>query len=191
MDSKLLKCGKCDHKESLPSQIDNHLFEKHKEPSQLCRICGVRTNQLTLHEKRHYPENSDFKCKECDKSFCRYAELMKHMQTQHSDEQPHKCPICGKEFKLLKEMRSHMSRDHEDSTPFECSRCEKKFRFYAELSEHSKSHKSERGDECINVIGRLKCVICNKTKTFKDFEGFTNHVFEEHVPSGGKVSEEN
>lgn len=189
VESKLLKCGKCDRKETLPSKMETHLKKEHKVPNQMCRFCGIRANQVNLHEKRHYPENANFKCEKCGRSFFCYAHIVRHMETKHTEEAPHKCPTCGNAFKLPQQLRTHMSKVHEGLTPYECSRCEEKFKSNPELSEHRKSHKEERSDESVNVIGKLKCVLCERTKTFKDFEVFTKHVFEEHVPSSGKVRE--
>ncbi|XP_035293177.1 zinc finger protein 30-like [Cricetulus griseus] len=64
-----------------------------------------------------------YECKECQKFFRRYSELISH-QGIHVGDKPYDCQDCGKAFRLSSQLTQHQSI-HVGEKPYKCLECEK------------------------------------------------------------------
>lgn len=107
----------------------------------------------TIDEK---PEEKQFKCDLCDKSFVRNQSLKKHMLI-HSGvklERPKKfkCDLCDKSFSDSSKLTIHKV-SHTGEKPFKCELCNKGFVSNSGLKLHKFTHSDDKP---------FKCDLCDK-----------------------------
>ena len=78
-DPCTFKCSKCDTHTSSLKELNAHFIETHHQVN--CDICGKGFNtprSLRKHRYSHVEEDSQFKCRSCDKMFPFESQLKSH-----------------------------------------------------------------------------------------------------------------
>ena len=73
------KCSKCDTRTSSLKELNMHFIETHHQVN--CDICGKGFNtprSLRKHRYSHVEEDSQYKCRSCDKMFLFESQLKSH-----------------------------------------------------------------------------------------------------------------
>ncbi|XP_066918992.1 uncharacterized protein [Clytia hemisphaerica] len=130
-------------------------------PLYVCYICDKQlgsVQQLTRHILSH-PDELNFHCKECNKSFTHRTQLNHHMAVHSS--RPYTCKECGKKFAHKTHLRRH-EVVHSGLRPHKCRVCNQSFSRKSSLSRHYFIHTTEKPFVCpicekgFNRKGRLK-----------------------------------
>ncbi|EFO96218.1 hypothetical protein GCK72_007648 [Caenorhabditis remanei] len=100
----------------------------------------------------------DFKCGDCDKSFCHAASMRRHRANFHGDSQ--KCLLCNSA--ISSDVRRHMFTEHNIDKTYTCTCCKWSFRTKKELMSHNKSMSNG------GVPGEAVAIAINTKKTDKN-----------------------
>lgn len=125
-------CGICGLSLSTPSDVGQHLYDKHRFERKICPICGQWVRNLSTHKKRHNPQ---VPCEECDLKFINQYELGVHIRAQHKKEKLLSCQFCTKSFSRMADYNKHQVV-HTGERRFPCPMCEKRFTQSGNLKKH-------------------------------------------------------
>ena len=140
-----VSCFNCDETFTTEVDLRKHTQLQHPidSPAPPSKDEKSQHQQIEQHmdTSRNISESFKFKCKDCEKSFARKADLSCH-EGIHTGKRPHLCEICGKAFATKPDLSKHEKRTH--SKNFTCSLCDKGFGIKSDLERHMKSHEKSR-----------------------------------------------
>lgn len=99
---------------------------------------GYKKLRIRRAVRRQQLNRTDYKCMECDETFCNRQELRQHNR-MHDAECSFKCNDCGRYFRSKASRRQHRSM-HTGELPYACPLCEKSFRLRNSLKSHLVGH---------------------------------------------------
>ncbi|CRK86961.1 CLUMA_CG000777, isoform A [Clunio marinus] len=128
-DEKLFNfhCHVCDHPEFMKMKsLESHCKTVHNCLPQVkccsddCDSVLSTWRRLMIHKSKHFPNEDDFRCNDCNRAFATIGGLEKHLLTHNTK---FICTHCGKSFKETKTLKCH-ERTHvvsiEDRRNHEC-----------------------------------------------------------------------
>uniref|UniRef100_A0A8C5PXE0 C2H2-type domain-containing protein n=1 Tax=Leptobrachium leishanense TaxID=445787 RepID=A0A8C5PXE0_9ANUR len=124
-----------------------------EEKQFLCTDCGksfLSKSDLHKHDRVHLADRP-YICSYCGKCFSKNSHLIRH-QRIHTGEKPYVCSYCGKCFTKNSHLVRHQ-RIHTGEKPFACSDCGKGFTNKSNLITHQRIHTGEKP---------YSCVVCGK-----------------------------
>ena len=84
------------------------------------------------------PENRNFHCKYCSKSFGQLCNLRYHIYI-HTGERPHICDVCNRTFIQLCHVNAHKVIHVSEERPYICGGCKKEYLSTREVRAHLKT----------------------------------------------------
>lgn len=137
-------CDLCGVTTSSRASVANHMRFQHLNIQAKCKHCfGSFKNPSALarHMRRsHSDKTTEFRCRLCDFSSMREAELRRH-RFVHTGRKLLKCHVCGAEFANNCKLQMHLA-SHSDARPFTCEICGSAFKTKKGLNAHKKTHKA-------------------------------------------------
>ena len=160
LDVKHRKCKKCQQYLKDDNLLQNHMQHEHPTVTyiQVETEPQVTTDPATL-DTSH--QDSQVKCKYCDRYFKSVAECNMHVNRKHIKIL---CPECEKHFVYKyndTELHEHMRYDHWSQIVFRCNKCVKVFSTKPELHQH---HEVDYGRVKLAAVQREKypCLRCHR-----------------------------
>ncbi|GJQ81013.1 hypothetical protein Trydic_g23441 [Trypoxylus dichotomus] len=140
------KCDICSKTFKQLVILRNHkVTHTEREAKYVCEVCDrafIDIRCFKRHKTIHVsPDNWNFACKTCGKSFRLQTILKKHMTT-HMDDKPYVCTHCERSFKCKYVLKKHLMI-HTGEKPFSCEVCKRRFREKGTLSDHMLTHTEE------------------------------------------------
>jgi len=155
---KNIPCLYCDKMYSLKSQLNGHIFNRHKDklnlhpeikPKHSCVPCNesfFAKGDLTAHNALCHGE--EFECNFCDMKFKHKATRNSHIELIHKND-THICEICSNIFKTKSAIQAHMKR-HSDQPLYKypCNQCTKGGQSEESLQKHIETNHQGRQFMC-------------------------------------------
>ncbi|XP_038106057.1 zinc finger protein 551 [Culex quinquefasciatus] len=154
-----------DHISDSPDGDHDEEPSKPNSTSRKCPICNIPVprglkEHLLTHED---PTGRPFRCDQCDKSYCRSANLRLHREKEHLQIR-YPCPVCGKVF-TTKDILAVHQKLHDSNRQYRCDQCGQTFNSNKYLYKHQQKHRGER---------KFVCSYCGKA--FMVGEYLKNHL---------------
>ncbi|XP_053678402.1 zinc finger protein 420-like [Anopheles nili] len=133
------------------------------------------------------PEQTQFQCELCHKTFLYNCYLTMHMRKNHDKSKPYGCKVCHYRFgyrgTLLRHQLIHSSQQVQPgshgSIIFKCRICSAKFLELKQLNVHLKTHR--KVVEEITPDKKVQLIQCNDCpQIFRDQSQLWQHVLKEH-----------
>ena len=129
-------------------------------------------------------EDSNFKCKKCEKIFVSKIQLKKHIEITHQGIKNHECEHCEKIFSLSENLKRHIKIVHEGRKDYRCNDCEKFFANSTNLKTHMKNvHKGQRVVKCHHCEKSFCMSVNLKTHIKTVHEGRKDHIYNYSIRS--------
>ena len=144
-------CDLCGYGALMRHRLMNHMRNKHfpkenrtKFQCHVCEFQTVNRNYLSIHEKSHSSQPSEFKC-HCGKDFLSKHILAQHILMVHERAFKFKCPYCTKAYPCRKAQKEHILTQHtkKDIRDKVCDICAKTFITESQLTAHMKEVHTE------------------------------------------------
>ena len=162
-DPRSFKCSKCDHRTTSLRELNRHFIATHRKVQ--CDICNKSFNTpaaMCKHRYTHVEEDSQFKCRSCEKLFPFESQLKSHWHMHRrghnymcasanctksfkhpgdlaahakSHGMTHNCAHCSYTNSDLRNLKLHL-HTHSRDTPFKCKLCDACFVHSNQLVRH-------------------------------------------------------
>ena len=97
----------------------------HKDVCEICGSQEKNKQVLKLHMKKHNNTFKQKQCHKCGKSFYNTTEMNIHLRSAHNENTfIYKCKYCQKEFCKMDSLKGHINAIHEQSMRYKCDYCE-------------------------------------------------------------------
>ncbi|KAL0281357.1 UNVERIFIED_CONTAM: hypothetical protein PYX00_002367 [Menopon gallinae] len=176
------------------SEKGNGVVELKLEENGVVKTHKVFTSQNCI-QLINEPEEPDFICTMCSKSFKVRKDLRDHVAEVHKDANNTLCKLCMKNFTSVNSLKRHMLV-HTGVKPYDCDICGRKFSQTSILKRHKFTHGKKKPFECnfcqksytqkMNLITHLRnhgvktemvshgCKLCSKS--FVHPSGLSRHL---------------
>ena len=134
-----------------------HMLTHTADGACVCPTCGDVFStkfSLTRHENQVHKSVKDYKCEQCNATFCRKEKLNLHLQG-HAGEKPFQCDTCSKKYLHKKSLANHRCQGVPKSVP-QCLVCGKMFKLNKYLKQHLAVH----------AAPKKQCDICGRQFTW-------------------------
>lgn len=181
------QCDKCEFISDSKKLLENHILKKHKEWNcEHCQFQGSDQCNLKKHKDEAKHNDLNFKCKDCDRKFFNFDQMMKHRKAAHRVKICRNLPNCtfGDDChwthpeKLVTESETEEAVRVEEvqENKWKCRTCEETFSSKNRLMNHRKQNHPETVRQCDRECYRAddQCWYSHKAKKEVKTQGAPN-----------------